>query len=232
MIAISQNFNFDVFFSSCIVKPDFWQAQLIRIVLPVAVFVILIAVSFILYKFQQHQHPERFVNQSLPSPVDRAIALYLKMIMGMATYVVMVGFAPFRCYLQMDGTYTLVPSSDLNCYDEQWMSHINIIVLGLAQIFLLPLLVLLIFRIYRGHLDENRFKWRFGLLTLSYLDQFYWWEVVVLFRKLVFVMVVDLTNDFDSYLRVFLAEVVLILGIFVEYIYQPRKAELRMLHIL
>jgi hypothetical protein len=226
-----QNFNLDIFFSACLMTLDFWQAQLFKVMLPFIVLAVLLSVAFVMDKFRERQHPE-IANRAFPNSMDKTISLYLKGVLGLTTYVVMVGFAPFRCFQHIDGTYSLVPSSSLSCYDAEWFEHLPIIVVGLMEIILLPASVLVIFGVYRNKHDSNKFRWRFGLLTISYNRSFYWWEVVALFRKLVFVMVVDLTNDFETPLRIFLAEVVLISGIFLETIFQPRRAETRVLHTL
>jgi hypothetical protein len=199
------------------------------VLLPFIVFCVTMSIAYVSYTYQAHRFPRRFAIQSMPSPIDRGISLYIRGILGLTTYVVMVGFAPFRCYQQPDGSYSLVPSSDLSCYDQDWFSHMFIIVLGLIEIILLPLGVFLIFQI---KLQENKFRWRFGILTLSFKAKYYWWEVVVLMKKLCFVMMVDLTNDFDPSLRVFFAEIVLLIGFLSEYVCQPRKEELRTLHTL
>jgi hypothetical protein len=214
-----------------VVKFDFWQAQLLKVLLPFIVFFVTISVAYGFQRYQEHKFPRRFAIQSMPSPIDRGVSMYIRGILGLTTYVVMVGFAPFRCYQQPDGSYSLVPSSDLSCYDQDWFSHMFIILLGLIEIILLPLVVLLIFH-SQEKLKENKFRWRFGILTFSFKHKYYWWEAVVLMKKLCFVMVVDLTNDFDPQLRIFFAEVVLLVGFFLEYVCQPRKEELRTLHTL
>jgi hypothetical protein len=144
----------------------------------------------------------------------------------------MVGFAPFRCFEQQDGEFTLVPSSNLNCYDHEWFSHYFIIGLGILHIALIPFSLFLIFRANSQHLFDNSFLWKFGKLTESYKDEMYWWEVVVLLNKLLFVVIVDLTSRFDPNLRVFMVEVILLVGIFVEQIFQPRKPAYRSTHFL
>jgi hypothetical protein len=69
------------------------------------------------------------------------------------------------------------------------------------------------------------------MLTKKYVDRYYWWEVVVLLKKLAFVMVVDLSNSQDSHLRAFMAEIVLLCGAFAEQMTQPRKQESRIIHM-
>jgi hypothetical protein len=70
------------------------------------------------------------------------------------------------------------------------------------------------------------------MLTANYVDEMYWWEGVVVLNKLVFVMVVDLTSKYERHLRAFLAEIVLLVGIILEQVFQPRKPEMRPIYFL
>jgi hypothetical protein len=213
------------------VRLDFWQAQIIKVLLPFILFVVMIGIAYVFYRFQEFKHPGKFRNRSLPNPLERAVSLYVQGLVGLTTYVVMVGFSPFRCCRQIDGVYSLVASSNLDCYDDFWFSNLFIAILGLGEIALIPLVLFLIFRAQKHSIHDNKFVWKFGMLTDNYVEQFYYWELVVLLKKLIFVMIVDLSNDFDKHIRVFMAEIVLIGSIFVEYIFQPRKQESRMLHV-
>jgi hypothetical protein len=213
------------------VQFDFWQAQTLKVLLPFLTFVIMVGLAFFFYKIQEYLYPGRYRNRSLPNPIERAVSIYVQGMVGLTTYVVMVGFAPFRCFRQVDGTFSLVPSSHLNCYDEIWFSNIFIIILGLLEIAIIPLMLKAIFRAYRHSLQDNKFRWQFGMLTENYVDNLFWWEAVVLLKKLVFIMVVDLTNNLDRHLRVFMAEIVLMSVLFAETFFQPRKLQSRMLYV-
>jgi hypothetical protein len=185
-------------------------------------------IGLITYRWQIFRHPRIFRNRKLPNPIERAISLWTQIIIGLVTYVIMVGFAPFRCFRQQDGSFSLIPSSNLNCYDEEWFSHLFIIGLGLLHILIIPFGLIMVFKANRERLFDNSFLWKFGKLTEPYVDETYWWEVVVLLNKILFVMTVDLTSSFDPNLRVFLVEILLLVMVLVEQLFQPRKPSQRM----
>jgi hypothetical protein len=134
----------DIFFSSCFVQLNFWEAQTFKVLLPFIVLAVLMGVAHIFYKYQDFKHPGIFFNRALPNPIEKAVSLYAQGMVGLTTYIVTVGFAPFRCYRQIDGAFTLVPSSNLNCYDQLWFSQLFTIALGLVEIALIPLVLILI----------------------------------------------------------------------------------------
>eukprot|EP00475_Leptophrys_vorax_P004129 TRINITY_DN12463_c0_g1_i1.p1 TRINITY_DN12463_c0_g1~~TRINITY_DN12463_c0_g1_i1.p1 ORF type:complete len:237 (-),score=48.88 TRINITY_DN12463_c0_g1_i1:46-708(-) len=105
------------------------------------------------------------------------------------------------------------------------MSHIPVVALGLLEIVAVPVILCSIFWFNRFDIQTNEFVWRYGKLTENYVRQYYWWEVVVLVRKTSIVMVADLINNWDPQLKIFLVEIVLLLHIFAEYLFQPRSRE-------
>eukprot|EP00475_Leptophrys_vorax_P045397 TRINITY_DN9403_c0_g1_i2.p1 TRINITY_DN9403_c0_g1~~TRINITY_DN9403_c0_g1_i2.p1 ORF type:complete len:385 (+),score=92.20 TRINITY_DN9403_c0_g1_i2:2476-3630(+) len=219
------NFDFDVIISSCAFTLDFWQAQILKVLFPFMIFLAMMAFASCSFFIQKKKNPRAFRNRKFPNPIERAISLYVQGLIGLNTYLIAVGLAPFRCFQQTDGTYTLIPSANLDCYDQTWMSHVPVIALGLLEIIAVPVILISIFWINRFDVQSNEFVWRYGMLTENYVPQFYWWEVVMLTRKTSFVMVVDLTNNLNDQLRAFLVEIVFLLYILAEFLCQPRSRE-------
>eukprot|EP00475_Leptophrys_vorax_P019219 TRINITY_DN26246_c0_g3_i3.p1 TRINITY_DN26246_c0_g3~~TRINITY_DN26246_c0_g3_i3.p1 ORF type:complete len:303 (-),score=53.21 TRINITY_DN26246_c0_g3_i3:57-965(-) len=175
------------------------------------------------YHFQKRRNPRAFRNRKLPNPIERALSLYIQGLIGLSTFLISSGLAPFRCYQQSDGSFTLLQSPDLNCYDEAWLSHLWIVIAGLLEIAAVPVILILIFWFNRLQLNQNEFIWRFGSLTELYVPKYYWWEAVMLVRKMSFVMIVDLTNDWNVQLRTFLLEIVMLTHVLAEHFCQPRQ---------
>jgi hypothetical protein len=65
----------------------------------------------------------------------------------------------------------------------------------------------------------------FGMLMNNFREEFYWWEVVILLKKMIYVILVDLTNQFNNSLRAFLISIFFLACIFVENILSPFKPE-------
>lgn len=84
-------------------------------------------------------------------------------------------FAPFRCYPQSDGSYTLIPKPSEDCFGSSWKSRLLVIAFGILEISMIPLGIFVILRRYKGNMENNSvFQWRYGLLTRSYKPQYYW----------------------------------------------------------
>jgi hypothetical protein len=66
-------------------------------------------------------------------------------------------------------------------------------------------------------------------LCLPYRERFYWWESIVLLKKLAFVLLVDLTNDMALFERSFLLIIFFSFEITLESIVSPYREENRSL---
>jgi hypothetical protein len=124
----------DFVFSSCAISLNFWEAHLLKVLLPYIFLAALLSIGTFSYVLQKRNNPNVFRNRHLANPIERALSIYVQIMIGLTTFVVMVGFSPFRCYNQMDGSFSLIPSSDLSCFDEVWWSYSAVTVIGLLQI--------------------------------------------------------------------------------------------------
>jgi hypothetical protein len=165
-----------------------------------------------------------FQRRVISNPFERALNVYLALLVGMHIYIT-VFLEPFRCFKQFDGSFTLVASPNLNCFDGDWSIHWFSIYVGLFYIIGIPgILVFLFWKFRKSKNNNNAFAWRFGLLTSRYKQRYYWWSLYVLAKKTLFVMQVDLTNDYNIQLRSFMVLLVLIVAISIESLCKPHKS--------
>jgi hypothetical protein len=139
-----------------------------------------------------------------PNPYERAIFLYSWGLSSMYTCICSIGFQPFRCYIQNDGSHTLVPAPYLDCFDSNWRENWFLVFLGLSYVILIPLYFFMILWIYKQNEFSNSFQFRYGFIVRGLKKKFYWWNLFQMLRKTVVVMTIDLTSSYNVYLRTFL----------------------------
>eukprot|EP00475_Leptophrys_vorax_P011434 TRINITY_DN17979_c0_g3_i1.p1 TRINITY_DN17979_c0_g3~~TRINITY_DN17979_c0_g3_i1.p1 ORF type:complete len:586 (+),score=97.35 TRINITY_DN17979_c0_g3_i1:57-1760(+) len=200
------NFNIDLFAPGCAARFDYWTVYGLQLMVPSTLAVILALIAWIVLKVKGKRHPD-FLNhlqrRTFAHPFEKALAIYIFLLASMYTYFVSVAFSPLRCFPQADGTYTLIPNPSQDCYGPEWNRFLPLIVLGIMQICLIPPALLWIVMNYRKYKRNNVFLWRYGLLFKAYTEDFYWWELAIFVRKLVFVALVDSTNGINLKLRMF-----------------------------
>jgi hypothetical protein len=215
-------------YSACFIKTDYWTLLTTQILLPVAFPVLLLSIAVIVVLFNRckdQDYFEKLRRRLDSSPFERALSVYIFLLTGMYTFISSSSFSPFRCYPQADGTYTLIPDSTQDCYGQEWKKHIWIIAIGLLQIILIPIALIVILSQYKKNRYNNFYDWRYGLLFRSYKEEYFFWEVVIMLRKTLFVFLVDASNAFTTSLRIFFILLFLITNFVAESILRPYKQQ-------
>jgi hypothetical protein len=173
-----KNLNFDIIYSSCKFPDEFWSRHGLAVAFPIIIGACLFLIAVIGHLFLKKLHPELLQSKRIPSPFERAINLCLS---SLYTFIISFAMAPFRCFAQADGSFTLVPSPDLDCFDNQWIRNWPLICLGLLYILVIPIYFVCILYFYKPKQMSNAFYFRFGFLVLgysggsNYFERRYWW---------------------------------------------------------
>jgi hypothetical protein len=172
-----------------------------------------------------------------PSAFDKCISFWLMMAGTFYTFVLSMVLSAFRCYPQEDGSFTLLPSPSHDCYDSEWYSNLWIIVLGISFLVYLPVQVVLI--LWKNQkISSNMFFARYGVLVSPYKKQYFYWEVILMMRKLLLICLVDLTNGLPNTDRSFILVCFLFAEMFLDVFLNPFQedgfpvVEIRNLYVL
>ncbi|KAJ6227805.1 hypothetical protein M0813_09465 [Anaeramoeba flamelloides] len=95
----------------------------------------------------------------------------------------------FDCTHQEDGTWSMDSKPEWNCLEGEWMRLFPVALTGLIlYVISIPLGLALILRHYSTKLSEEEFLHKFGLLSARYSKNYYYWEIIVMLRKLAIVI--------------------------------------------
>jgi hypothetical protein len=184
-------------------------------------FVLIIATFKYIWIKSSHQTNRQFS----ASPFERAFSVFLFLITSLFTFIVSIAFSPFRCSLQVDGSYTLIPKPSEDCFSTEWFSHLWLTLIALSFILFVPVVLFFKLRSFKGRFQSNIFVWRYGILTHVYKEKYYYWEILSMLRKSVIVVIVDLFSDFPVSLRYFVLVTFLLVWMSLESWIQPFKHE-------
>jgi hypothetical protein len=204
------NLNFDVFFSmDCVFLGSFWAGFSFKIFSLYLSVGFMLGLGYFLSRFFK-------TGASQASYFDKSSSAVLIFASSLHTFGLSTAFSAFRCFPQEDGSYTLLSSPSMDCYDSLWYANSWAIVLGIASVFILPIFLSRVLYVNFGKTNHNIFHWRYGHLVNKYRQKYYYWEVVQLLWKTLFVCIVDLTNSWSKFERSFLLVVYFLLCICVE----------------
>jgi hypothetical protein len=189
----------------------------------VIVFAFFTLIASIAYLIQWKRGSETLKKHLNASPFERALSLYLAILVGMYLYILTTALEPFRCFEQPDMSLTLVASPNLDCFDSNWSNHWVSIGFGLVYMITVPVFLVYVLWSFRHSMETNKFHWRFGLLTSKYKRKFYWWSLYLLAKKIFVVMLIDLTNNYPVHFRSYLVLLTFLSSLVIESLCRPRK---------
>jgi hypothetical protein len=131
--------------------------------------------------------------------VNRLIQCIVFIMILSFTMIVVTLVQPFNCFRRDDGKYYLYADQSKLCYDTEWKQNVSAssfyFILYLAAI---PGSCIAALYTYRHKLDEPLFKKRFGQLVAPYKKKYFWWEIVVISRKIVLGLTFQVFGSFLS----------------------------------
>jgi hypothetical protein len=219
------NMNFELFFNlECISKTSFWDIFVFKILILLLFCASFLGICFWYVKCKSMKGGNVGSHPTV-SVLDKCIALLLMLLSTFYTFVLGMILTVFRCYPPEDGTHTLLSSPSLDCYDSEWFSNLWIIIIGIMFLIYFPLLLAFILWKNRSKIYSNTFFFRYGILVKPYKMQFFYWEVILLIRKLILICLVDLTNGMPNTERAFILICFLILELFLDFLVNPFQEE-------
>jgi len=100
----------------------------------------------------------------------------------------------FECVAQPDGTYTLLSNPTFQCFKTDWLNLFPVFLFGVALYVVgIPLSIGYFLRKYRNALDTDRIYSLFGMLYIRYKQPMYFWELIIIARKLGIVVIKAIT---------------------------------------
>lgn len=100
---------------------------------PVALICLMVVIAFIIRCYIQFTNPKVLKNSQNPDPFENALSMYIFMLTSLFTFLLSIAFAPFRCYPQSNGTYSMIPKPSEGCYDATWNQHLLLIIVGMIE---------------------------------------------------------------------------------------------------
>lgn len=210
------NLNLSVLGFECgSVLEQYWGLWRLKLTAPFIVFALFLFVF--LFSFLLKRKSNLIGNISTKSfflaRANSFIYGYLQSIVIIYTLLMSTLVEPFFCLAQADGTYTMVKNPSIQCYSDSWNQNVykNVFPFGFLYGILIPLGLSLVLYIYRKDIDSSNFKSRFGFLTSSYRRECYWYELVAIGKRVLFMLLPEfIALRFSTSIKLFTSLIILI----------------------
>eukprot|EP00736_Rhodelphis_marinus_P012644 Rmarinus@m.14089 len=126
-----------------------------------------------------------------------------------------------------DDDYYLTVSPQTRCHGSEYKVMLGVSMLAIiVYVFFVPMMFVWIIGVYgrqlrkSGHPEENYFRRTFGFLYERFEPEFYFWEIMTMFRKLGF-SVMRIFFQYDSLLQTSLCMLLVVAAIMLHFTYRP-----------
>ena len=164
---------------------------------------------------------------------DKTILTSVLLLFVLYPGVVTSVFSMLSC-LTVDGTQYLAVDLQEECFGGRHMQYMTM--LGLPQLIVyvvgLPIAGVLVVGMNRAKLSHPRMKYRYAMLYLGYRDQRWWWEVVVVGRKIGMVLISVFGAMLGPDLQCFLALALVFVSIAMHLSGRPYESDIKRHRIL
>ena len=109
------------------------------------------------------------------------------------TFLLKTTCEPLNCIERLDKKWVMRHAPSIFCYEPAWETRLPLVILNLI-LYLVVCPLLLIWILFYYKVQDKRcvdFLEKFGRLTIPYRTNFYWWELIIILRKAIFVVIID-----------------------------------------
>jgi hypothetical protein len=132
-------------------------------------------------------------------------------------------FSYFSCTEIQSGEFWLNENLDIRCFDSKHNSFALVVVLPVLVIWglLVPILVLLYLVRNRRELSEINMKLRFGFLYNGFKQSKFYWEFVIMFRKILIICIVVFSGNQSIPIQALTLVLLLLNFLVLQYLTRP-----------
>lgn len=132
-------------------------------------------------------------------------------------------FSAFSCIELEDGEYWLVNDMQIKCWSEKHTYYaINIALPGLIiWCITIPAICMFILIRNKRFLNEVPMRLRFGFLYNGYSSRYYYWEFIILYKKMIIIFLKDYLGNISQSIQALTAISVLLLSLYLQSHHNP-----------
>ncbi|KAJ3440497.1 insulin-like growth factor binding proteinn-terminal [Anaeramoeba flamelloides] len=161
---------------------------------------------------------DSYYRKTLKNNLINAYSTFLTMIYLIVSLKVL---EYFDCTHNDNGSWSMDAKPEWFCFEGEWMKLFPVALVALiGYVFGIPIIMGLVLRHYSTRLTEEEFDQKFGLLSARYSKNFYYWEIVIMLRKLA-IVALQLMLGKRQFIQVSLCILVIFVAILLQLKYAP-----------
>ncbi|KAJ3445328.1 g protein-coupled receptor-related [Anaeramoeba flamelloides] len=163
-----------------------------------------------------------FSKQELKNLKNIMINVYLTLLTLLYLLLSQKSLQVFDCtYDSSSKNYVFQPEPNYNCFEKWWYQFLPFSIISIVLYILgIPLLIVYLLIKNSKILTERQFDLKFGLLCTRYNKNFFFWEIVIMIRKL-FLVILQIYLYNYTVLQLIAMILILLLALIIQFRFKP-----------
>jgi hypothetical protein len=222
-----QNLNIELVSPECNIKIDFWGQYTLKMFLPILILIWFNILLLLRYMYQGFSKSGKLPPLQIGSKdqvfqvAKESAPLLSTIIVTFYTFIITSAFSPLICVSSGD-TVVMYKEPSTQCYDASWYRYFPLVVVSLIVYCILT--PAMIWWILRTSLVENgdvAFKHQFGMLAAPFKRSFYYWELMSILKRTLFVICSQFLVSRGYYVKMTVSVTVMWVFLMIEAYFQP-----------
>jgi hypothetical protein len=217
-----QNFNIEVFSPECSFNTDFWGKLKVKLLIPIAMTILSGVFQIVMNLIERSRSSVYGHRLTIRSALLKFVHIFDKLTMLLFTLIISSIFSVFDCVLISNNTYVIRSNPSSRCFDKEWIQYVaEISFFAVLYLIIFPIRITFVFLRMRNN-PQQRLNPVFLHLTRGFKPEFFWWDMVLLIKRLIFVMSSQFFfSSFDASFRLLGSAIVFMVFTALDLLAQP-----------
>eukprot|EP00475_Leptophrys_vorax_P030955 TRINITY_DN4671_c0_g2_i13.p1 TRINITY_DN4671_c0_g2~~TRINITY_DN4671_c0_g2_i13.p1 ORF type:complete len:560 (-),score=108.21 TRINITY_DN4671_c0_g2_i13:587-2065(-) len=182
------NIDIELLAPECAFQMDFWTKQRIKTSIPF-LLISVVSVLHFLRDVIQIQILKKRKGFSARPVLTKVCSAAVFIFVSLFVSSVSASLSPFYCDRQSDGKYVVLKNPSIQCFDSAWNERISFFIISsLTYLVIIPGFLVFVLVRHRNNRNHKAFLEKFEYLTSPYHHAFYYWELIVVLKRALFVI--------------------------------------------
>ncbi|KAJ3446356.1 insulin-like growth factor binding proteinn-terminal [Anaeramoeba flamelloides] len=165
-----------------------------------------------------------FSNQELKNIYSSFVNVYLTLLTLLYLILSQKCLETFNCqYNNKNKKFEFLHDTDNNCFEGFWLQKMLPLTIIFIVLYIIGIPILILYLLIKNSkiLTEKQFDMKFGLLYSRYNKSFFYWEIVIMLRKLLLIILKIFLFDQIKNLNIIFFIIILLIAMILQFKYKP-----------
>jgi hypothetical protein len=173
------------------VQVGFWQKYYLKMAIPFIVSVLIFVGTIVAHLFRvkvKKSSSSVPFKEAITLILNRVVPLLIVLVITMYTFLISSALSPLKCKFA-NNQFVMYDNPSALCFDDEWYGKLPLVILFcIFYGLILPSIIISMFYKNRKNLSDPKFLSRFGALIRNYKDSYFWWDLIPMVKRAIFVV--------------------------------------------